>query len=65
MTNYQVCKSKLRSYAEYVSVQYRTDKPAIRQCINDYTDFIGRDFELSEHQKNLLANYACKLHPKE
>lgn len=65
MSNYQTVKSKLRSYAEYVSVQFRGDKPAIRQCINDYADHSGREYSLTDNQKNLLANYACKLHPKE
>lgn len=62
-TVYQECKSRLRSHAEYVKVQLRSDKPAIRQAINDYADMIGRDFDLNEHQKNLLAIYAGKLHP--
>lgn len=64
MTTYQNAKSMLRSYAEYVNVQYRGDKPAIRQSINDYTDSICKDFNLSEFQRDLLSNYACKLHPK-
>ena len=63
MTQYQTAKSMLRSHAEYVSVQFRGDKHAIRQSINDYTDSICRDFNLSEYHRNLLANYACKLHP--
>ena len=65
MTNYQNAKSKLRANAEYSKVQFRGDKPAIRQAINDYCDFISRDYSLSEYQRNLLANYACKLHPKD
>jgi hypothetical protein len=64
MTNYQTAKSMLRSHAEYVKVQFRSDKPAIRQSINDYTDSVCKDFNLPEHQRNLLSNYACKLHPK-
>jgi len=63
--SYQVAKSKLRSHSEFVSVEHRGDKPAIRQCINDYADCIGKDYCLTDHQKNLLANYACKLHPKD
>lgn len=63
MTNYQTTKTMLRSHAEYVKVQFRGDKPTIRQSINDYTDMIGRDYSLNDYQKNLLANYACKLHP--
>lgn len=64
MTQYQTAKSMLRSHAEYVSVQFRGDKPAIRQSINDYTDGICKDFNLTEYQRNLLHNYAGKLHPK-
>jgi hypothetical protein len=64
MSNYQEAKSLLRSHAEYVSVLLRGDKPGIRQSINDYADSVGRDYKLTEYQKNLLANYACKLHPK-
>lgn len=64
MTNYIFAKSKLRSHAEYVSVLFKGDKPAIRQSINDYTDSICKDFNLTECERNLLSNYACKLHPK-
>jgi hypothetical protein len=65
MTKYKTAKSQLRAYAEYVSVQHRGDKPAIRQAINDYTDLICRDYNLNEYQGNLLHHYACKLHPKD
>lgn len=63
-TKYQMAKTMLRSHAEYTKVQFRNDKPAIRQSINDYTDGICRDFNLSEYQRNLLSNYAGTLHPK-
>ena len=63
MTNYKQAKDKLRSHSEYVKVQFRGDKPAIRQSINDYADSIGREYDLSDYQKDLLANYVCKLHP--
>ena len=64
MTKYQETKTMLRSYAEYVSVQFKGDAPAIRQSINDYTDSICKDYDLSDYQRNLLHNYACTLHPK-
>lgn len=64
MTQYQIAKTMLRSHSEYVSVQYRGDKPAIRQSINDYADSISKDYDLSDYQTNLLSNYACTLHPK-
>jgi hypothetical protein len=63
-TKYQEAKNMLRSHAEYVKVQFRSDKPAIRQSINDYTDSICKDFNLTNYQRDLLSNYACKLHPK-
>lgn len=63
MTNYQQAKDKLRTHAEYVKVQFRNDKPAIRQAINDYADSISREYGLTDWEGNLLANYVCKLHP--
>ena len=50
LSNYQEVKTMLRSHAEYVKVQFRNDKPAIRQSINDYADSIGRDYNLSEYR---------------
>lgn len=64
-TNYQQAKSMVRAHAEYVSVQYRGDKPMIRQSINDYADHVSRDFDLTNHQRDLLANYVCTLHTKD
>lgn len=64
LTKYQEVKTMLRSNAEYVKVLFRGDKPMIRQCINDYADSISKDYNLSDYQRNLLSNYACKLHPK-
>ena len=64
-STYLEVKDKLRSHAEYVKVYYRGDKPAIIQSINDYTDFISRDYNLPEWQKDLLHNYAVVLHPKD
>jgi hypothetical protein len=65
MSDYQEAKDKLRSHAEYVKVLHRGDNPAIRQSINDYEDSISREYNLSEHKRDLLSNYACKLHPKD
>lgn len=64
MTDYQQAKDKLRCHAEWIKVYFEGDKPAIRQSINDYTHSICRDFDLSEYNRNLLSNYACKLHPR-
>jgi hypothetical protein len=65
MTNYQSVKDRIRSYAVWVSVLHKGDKPMIRQCINDHADVLGKEENLTEYQKNLLANYVCKLHPKD
>lgn len=62
MTNYQSSKSMLRAHSEYVKVQFIGDKPAIRESINDYAYMISKDYDLSNYQRNLLANYACTLH---
>jgi hypothetical protein len=65
MTDYKQAKEKTRCFAEWVKVKHSTDKPSIRQSINDYADSISREFDLGEYQKDLLANYVCKLHPKD
>lgn len=57
MTQYQQMKSMLRSHAEYVNVQFRGDKPAIRQSINDYADSICKDYQASEYHRDLQSNY--------
>jgi hypothetical protein len=64
MTNYQRAKDMLRAHSEWAKAQFRSDKPAIRQVINDYADAICKDMNLSEYKRDLLSNYACKLHPK-
>jgi hypothetical protein len=65
MTNYQEAKDKLRSYAQWTKARFRNDKPAIREAINIHTHELASDFDLTEHKKNLLHNYACALHPKD
>ena len=64
MTQYQNAKSSLKDVSQDAKAQYRNDKPAIRQTINDYVDYLCKDLNLSEYKRNLLSNYACKLHPK-
>ncbi len=64
MTKYQIAKNVLRGIAYDAKSLHRTDKPMIRQIINDSADQIGRN-NLTDYEKNLLANYACKLHPKD
>ena len=64
MTNYQIAKSNLKAISQDAKIQYRNDKPAVRQAINDYVDYLCKNMNLSEHKRNLLSNYACTLHPK-
>lgn len=64
ISNYQKAKQTLKNEAiEYKKV-IKNDIPLIRMNINDDVDFISKHLNLSEHQRNLLSNYACTLHPK-
>jgi len=62
-STYQDAKSRLKDAARQAKNYYINDKPAIRQTINDTADMLCKDLQLSEYQRNLLANYACTLHP--
>jgi len=64
MTTYQQARQYLKEIAQEVKRNVPHDKPAQRQTINDSADLICRDLNLSEAKRNQLANYACKLHPK-
>ena len=63
-TDYQKAKSDLKEIADGAKKAYKGDNPAIRMIINDYTDTLCKDWNFSEHKRNLLSNYACTLHPK-
>lgn len=63
-TNYQQAKNELKEAARQAKNYYTSDKPAIRQIINDTADSICKSMNLSEYQRDLLSNYACTLHPK-
>jgi hypothetical protein len=63
-TTYQIAKAILKGAANDIKSTHRNDKPMIRQYINDTLDDICKGMGLSEYQQSLLANYACKLHPK-
>lgn len=63
-TDYQTAKSNLKETAKQAKIEFKNDKPAIRQIINDEMDSICKDMKLTEYRGNLLANYACTLHPK-
>lgn len=62
-TIYKTAKESLKETAKEVKQNFKTDKPLIRMTINDTVDSLSKDLNLSEHQRNLLSNYACKLHP--
>jgi len=65
MSNYQEAKRYLKEISYLVKTSHKGDKPAIRMIINNCANWCNNDYQLTEHQKNLLANYACKLHPKD
>lgn len=64
ISNYQQAKQTLKMYTIEMKKEYPTDKPMIRQLINDFTDYLCRSFSLTEHQIRLLSDYSCNLHPK-
>ena len=63
-TNYQNAKENLKNHAVQAKKIFKTDKPAQRQYINDYTDMLCKDYHLTEYQRDLLYNYSIKFHPK-
>lgn len=65
ISNYQQAKRRLKNITVESKTLFNNDKPKIRMIINDSADYISKDLNLSEHQRNLLSNYACKLHPKD
>lgn len=64
MSNYQKVKDSLNAYAIEIRKQNPTDKPAQRQALNDYTDMLIREHQLSQREQSWLCNYCCTLHPK-
>jgi|GEM_PF-1312400 len=65
MTKYQTAKTYLKEVADQVKKEHPNDKPLCRQVINDTMDSYCKEHDLAEHERDLLANYACKLHPQE
>jgi len=64
MTNYQQAKRALKTTADMAKSQFKSDKPMIRQIINDSCDDLKRNhYNLTEHKQSLLDDYACTLHP--
>jgi hypothetical protein len=64
VSKYQQAKQGLKTISIEAKQNTPTDKPLIRMVINDFVDYLSKDYNLTEHQRNLLSNYACKLHPK-
>jgi len=65
MTQYKQAKNCLKELANDVKTAYKDDKPLIRMVINNGIDTYVSHFKLTDYQRNLLSNYACKLHPKD
>ena len=65
MTNYQNAKIILKAHAKQVRKTFKSDKPAQRMYINDYCDMLGKDYNLSNRERELLSNYSIKFHPKD
>ena len=61
---YQIAKQSLKEIAKEAKQNYTNDLPAIRMIINDEVDNLCKNYKLTEYQRDLLSNYACKLHPK-
>lgn len=61
---YQIAKQSLKEIAKEAKQNYTNDLPAIRMIINDEVDNLCKDYKLTDYQRSLLSNYACKLHPK-
>jgi hypothetical protein len=64
VTLYQQVKNALKNVAIEEKKNNPKDKPKIRMIINNYVDYLSREYNITDYQRNLLSNYACKLHPK-
>lgn len=64
MSKYQEAKDSLNAFAIEIRKQYPTDKPAQREALNDYTDSLIYEHQLSPREQNWLCSYCCTLHPK-
>lgn len=62
ISKYQQAKNTLKNVADEVKATFKNDKPLIRMVINDEVNDLS--YSLTDYQRNLLSNYACKLHPK-
>lgn len=64
MTRYMRIKSMLTEEAANLKAANSSDKTLIRTALNDYTDFLIKEYQLSTFDQNRLANYCSHLHPK-
>jgi len=64
MTRYMIIKSMLKEEADNLKAINSTDKTLIRTALNDYTDYLIKEYQLSTFDRNRLSTYCCHLHPK-
>jgi len=62
-SNYQQAKKELKIFSKEVKQEFKGDKPAIRQGLNDKAHYLISERNLSKHQTMLLQSFTCKLHP--
>ena len=65
ISNYQNAKALLKERAKYIKKAHPADKPLQREVINNHLDWLCKNYQFSEYKRDLLANYVCKLHPKD
>ena len=62
-TNYQKVKQELKELKRELKQTFTDDKPYIRMALNDRANYLIIDYDLTEHQTELLSNFVCTLHP--
>lgn len=58
---YQYAKKLLKERADYIKKEYPSNKPLQRMVINNFCDWLCRNYFFSEYKRYLLSNYARKL----
>ncbi len=58
---YQYAKKLLKERADFMKKEYPSDKPLQRIVINNFCDWLCRNYSFSSYKCNLLSNYAYKL----
>lgn len=64
-SNYQQVKNALKNVAKEAKQKHPTDKPLIRMTINNYVNYLAREYNITEYQVKLLSSYSCSLHPRD